>query len=47
MADQDKRPAGAKNKKKKFYGQHAKGMALGRTAYKSKEAGLEDDTLDA
>ncbi len=46
MAYQDKKPAGAKNKKNKFYGQYAKGMAARRTTYKSKEAGLEDDTLD-
>ncbi len=46
MADQDKKPAGAKNKKKKIYGGYAKGMAAGRTTYKSKVAGLEDDTFD-
>jgi hypothetical protein len=31
MADQDKKLAGAKNKKKKFYSQYAKGMAARRT----------------
>jgi hypothetical protein len=46
MADQDKKPAGAKNKKKKLYGQYTKGMMLGRTTYKSKVAGLEDNTFD-
>ena len=46
MADQDKKPAGAENKKKKFYGQYAKGMGAGRTTYKSKVTGLEDDTFD-
>ncbi len=46
MADQDKKPAGAENKKKKFYGPYAKGMAAGRTTYKSKVAGLEDDTFN-
>jgi hypothetical protein len=46
MADQEKKPAGAKNKKKKFYGQHAKGMLLGRTIYKSKVAQLENDTFN-
>jgi hypothetical protein len=46
MADQDKKPAGAKNKKKRFYGQYTKGMAAGRTTYKSKVAGLEDDTFN-
>jgi hypothetical protein len=46
MADQDKKPAGVKNKKKKFNGQYSKGMAAGRTTYKSKVAGLEDDTFD-
>ncbi len=45
MADQDKKPAGAENKKK-IYGRYAKGMAAGRTTYKSKVAGLEDDTFD-
>ncbi len=46
MADQDKKPAGAENKKKKIYSRYAKGMAGGRTTYKSKVAGLEDDTFD-
>jgi hypothetical protein len=32
MADQDKKPAGAENKKKTFYGRYAKGMAAGRTS---------------
>ncbi len=45
MADQDKKPAGAENKKK-FCGLYAKGMVAGRTTYKSKVAGLEDDTFD-
>jgi hypothetical protein len=45
MADQDKKPAGAENKKK-FYGRYAEGMAAGRTTYKSKVAGLEDNTFD-
>jgi hypothetical protein len=46
MADQDKKPAGAKNKKKTFYGRYANGMAARRTTYKSKVAELEDDTFD-
>jgi hypothetical protein len=46
MTDQDKKLAGAQNKKKKFYGQYAKRMAARRTTYKSKVAGLEDDMLD-
>jgi hypothetical protein len=46
MVDQDKKPALAKNKKKNFYGQHAKGMVAGRTTYKSKVAGLEDNSFD-
>jgi hypothetical protein len=46
MADQDKKQAGAKNKKKKFYGRYAKGMAAGRTMYKSKTARMEDDTFN-
>jgi hypothetical protein len=29
-----------------FYGQHAKGMVAGRTTYKSKMAGLEDDMFN-
>jgi hypothetical protein len=29
-----------------FFGQYAKGMAAGRTTYKSKVAWLEDDTFD-
>ena len=45
MADQDKKPAGAENKKK-IYGRYAKGMAAGRTTYKSKVAGLKDDTFN-
>jgi hypothetical protein len=46
MADQDKKPSGSKNKKKKFYGRYAKGMVAGRTTYKSKAAGLEDDMFN-
>jgi hypothetical protein len=46
MADQDEKLAGAKNKKKMFCGQYAKGMASGRTTYKSKVAGLEDNMFD-
>ncbi len=46
MADQDKKPAGAENKTKKFYSRYAKGMASGRTTYKSKVAGLEDNTFN-
>jgi hypothetical protein len=46
MADQDKKQAGAENKRKKFYGRQAKGMAAGRTTYKSKVAGLEDDIFN-
>jgi hypothetical protein len=46
MADQDKKTAGAENKKKKFYGRYAKGIAARRTTYKSKVAGLEDDTFN-
>jgi hypothetical protein len=46
MADQDKIPTGAENKKKKLYGRYAKGMAFGRTTYKSKMAGLDNDMFD-
>jgi hypothetical protein len=46
VADQDKKLAGAENKKKKFYGRYAIGMAARRTMYKSKVAGLEDDTYN-
>jgi hypothetical protein len=46
MADQDKKPTGDENKKKKFYGQYAKGMATRRTTYKSKVTGLEEDTFN-
>ena len=35
MAEQEKKPGGADGKKKKFYGQFAKGSMLGRGAYKS------------
>ncbi len=45
MADQDKKPAGAENNKKTC-GRYAKGMAAGRTTYKSKVAGLEDNTFN-
>jgi hypothetical protein len=46
LTDQDKKPAGAKNKKKIFYSQYAKGLAARRTTYKSKVAGLEDNTFN-
>jgi hypothetical protein len=38
MAEQEKKLAGAKNKKKKFYSQYSKGILVGKTTYKSKMA---------
>jgi hypothetical protein len=45
MAEEEKKPSGADNRKKKFYGRFAKGAA-GRSTYKSKVQGLENNTLD-
>jgi hypothetical protein len=45
MAEEEKKPGGADNRKKKFYGRFAKGAA-GRSTYKSKVQGLENDTFD-
>ena len=46
MVKQEKKPGGADGKKKKFYGQFAKGVTLRRSTYKSKVQGLESDTFD-
>jgi hypothetical protein len=46
MADQDKKLAGAKNKRKTFYDQYAKGMAARRTMHKSKGVGLDNDMFN-
>jgi hypothetical protein len=43
MAEEEKKPGGADNRKKKFYGRFAKGAA-GRSTYKSKVQGLENKT---
>jgi hypothetical protein len=45
MGEEEKKPGGADNRKKKFYGRFAKGAA-GRSTYKSKVQGLENDTFD-
>jgi hypothetical protein len=45
MAEEEKKPVGADNRKKKFYGRFAKGAA-GRSMYKSKVQGLENDTFN-
>jgi hypothetical protein len=47
MAEQEKKPGGADGKKKKFYnGRFARGATAGRSTYKSKVQGLENDTFD-
>ncbi len=45
MAEEEKKPGGADNRKKKFYGRFAKGAA-GRSTFKSKVQGLENNTFD-
>jgi hypothetical protein len=45
MAEEEKKPGGADNRKKKFYGRFAKGAAS-RSMYKSKVQGLESATFD-
>jgi hypothetical protein len=45
MAEEKKKPGGADNRKKKFYGRFAKG-ASGRSTYKSKVQGLENNTFN-
>ena len=46
MAEQEKKPGGADDKKKKFYGRFAKGATLGRSTYKSKVQGLESNIFN-
>jgi hypothetical protein len=47
MAEQEKKPGGADGKKKKFYGgRFTKGATTGRSTYKSKVQGLENDTFN-
>ncbi len=45
MAEEEKKPDGADNRKKKFCRKFGKGAA-GRSTYKSKVQGLENDTFD-
>jgi hypothetical protein len=45
MAKEEKKPGGADNRKKKFYGRFAKGVA-GRSTYKSKVQGFENNTFN-
>ncbi len=45
MVEEEKKPGGADNRKKKLYRTFAKGAA-GRSTYKSKVQGLENDTFD-
>ncbi len=45
MAEEEKKPGGADNRKKNFYGRFAKGAA-GRRTYKSKVQGHENSTFD-
>jgi hypothetical protein len=45
VVDEEKKPGGVDNRKKTFYGRFAKG-ADGRSTYKSKVQGLENDTFD-
>jgi hypothetical protein len=45
MVEEEKKPSGADNRKKKFYGRFANG-AVGRSTYKSKVQGLENDTFN-
>ena len=47
MTEQEKKPSGVDERKKKFYGgRFAKGATTGRSTYKSKVQGLENDTFD-
>ena len=47
MAEQEKKPGGTDGKKKKFHRWgFARGAMTGRSTYKSKVQGLENDTLD-
>jgi hypothetical protein len=45
MAEEEKKPSGADNRKKKFYGRFAKGAAS-RSTYMSKVQGLENNTFN-
>ena len=47
MGEQEKKPGGADERKKKFYGgRFTKGATTGRSTYKSKVQGLENNTFD-
>ena len=47
MAEQEKKPGGTDGRKKKFHrGGFARGAMTGRSIYKSKVQGLENDTFD-
>ena len=47
MAEQENKPGGADGKKKKIYGgQFTKGATTGRSTYKSKVQGLENNTFN-
>jgi hypothetical protein len=45
MAEEEKKPGGVDNRKKKFYGRFAK-KAASRSTYKSKVQGLENNTFN-
>jgi hypothetical protein len=45
MTEEEKKPGGADNRKKKFYGSLSKG-AVGKSTHKSKVQGLENNTFD-
>ncbi len=46
MAEQVKKPGEGYGRKKKFYRQFPKGGMVGRSTYKSKVQGLENNTFD-
>jgi hypothetical protein len=46
MAEQEKKPGGAKKRKKKFYKRFAKGTAASESTYKSKVQGFENNTFN-
>jgi hypothetical protein len=46
MAEQEKKPGEGDGRKKKFYGRFTKGGKVGRSTYKSKVQGLENNTFN-
>jgi hypothetical protein len=46
MAEQEKKPGEGYGRKEKFYGRFAKGGTVGRSTYKSKVQGLENNTFN-